>query len=101
MERFNIAGALHRKLAALAPIHGVSIGRRDDKATWRIDFKDEATDQQKAAASAAFAAFDSAAEEAAEVAEKDRALAVEAKMRELATAMVDDPTLLARLRATK
>jgi hypothetical protein len=32
----------------VAPIHGVSIGRYEDKATWRIDFKDEATDKQKA-----------------------------------------------------
>jgi hypothetical protein len=30
------------------PIEGVSIGRLDDKSTWRIDFMAEATSQQRA-----------------------------------------------------
>ena len=34
-----------------------SIGRADDKTTWRIDFKDEATSEQRAAAAATVAAF--------------------------------------------
>jgi len=49
---------LHDLIAALAPIDGVSIGKRSDKTTWRIDFKPEATEQQKAAAQAALDAFD-------------------------------------------
>jgi hypothetical protein len=41
---------LHEAIAAVAPIDGISIGRWDDKATWRIDFKAEATQEQKDAA---------------------------------------------------
>lgn len=59
-----IAQKLNAAIAAVCPIHGVSIGvssgRVADKATWRIDFKDEATTQQKAAAQAALEAFDPA-----------------------------------------
>lgn len=43
---------LHELLAAVCPIDGVSIGIQDDKTTWRIDFKDEATADEKAAAQA-------------------------------------------------
>jgi len=43
----NIAGALDEKIKKVAPIHGVSIEDKDDKSTWRIDFKDEATEKQK------------------------------------------------------
>jgi len=49
---------LHEKIITVCPIHGVSIGRRDDKATWRIDFKDEATEQQRSAARVVLDAFD-------------------------------------------
>ena len=45
-----ITSDLHRALSELAPIDGVSIGRRDDKSTWRIDFKTEATKEQQAVA---------------------------------------------------
>jgi hypothetical protein len=31
----------------VCPIHGVSFGKLDDKKTWRIDFSNEATDEQK------------------------------------------------------
>jgi hypothetical protein len=40
------------------PIHGVSIGRKNDKSTWRIDFKDEATIEQKIEASKLLQDFD-------------------------------------------
>ena len=53
-----IVGILTEQIAAVCPIHGVSIGRRADKNTWRIDFKDEATAAQRRAAAAALAAFD-------------------------------------------
>lgn len=36
--------------AAQIPIVGVSIGREDDKRTWRVDFMDEASAAQKVAA---------------------------------------------------
>ncbi len=58
----NIAGMLHTKVAAVCPIHGVSIGRRNDKATWSIRFTDEATTEQRAAADAVLAAYDHDAE---------------------------------------
>lgn len=45
-----IAEKLDAAIKAVCPIHGVSIGRVDDKAIWRIDFKDEATAEQRSAA---------------------------------------------------
>lgn len=50
--------ALHRKIAAVCPIDGVSIGDWSDKKTWRISVYDAATDSQKAAAQAVIDAFD-------------------------------------------
>lgn len=41
---------LDKALKAVCPVSGVSIGRKNNKATWRIDFMDEATDEQKKAA---------------------------------------------------
>lgn len=52
---------LHNALAAVAPIVGVSVGRADDKATWRIDFAADATSGQRDAAQSVLAAFDAAA----------------------------------------
>ena len=49
--------ALHAAIEAVAPIDGVSVGSRADKATWRVSFKPEATDEQKAAAASVVAAF--------------------------------------------
>ena len=57
----SIAAALDAAVKAVCPIDGVSIGVPGDKATWRIDFKDEASAQQRAAAEAVLAAFDPAA----------------------------------------
>lgn len=42
-----LAEKLHAAVAAKAPIYGVSIGKRDDKSTWVIHFKPEATEQQR------------------------------------------------------
>mgnify|MGYP001583298092 CR=1 FL=1 len=53
-----IAAKLDATIKAVCPIEGVSIGRRDDKATWRIDFKPKATQPQKDAAQAVLDAFD-------------------------------------------
>lgn len=41
---------LHTAVAAVCPIDGVSVGRWNDKATWRIKFAPDATDAQRAAA---------------------------------------------------
>lgn len=73
--------ALNAAVAQVCPIDGVSIGRRDDKATWRIDFRPAANDQQKAAALAVVEAFD-----------PDAALKAELKAR------VDDDAERVRLR---
>ena len=44
--------------AASIPIHGISIGRKDDRSTWRIDFAPDATDGQRALAAQIVAEFD-------------------------------------------
>lgn len=54
----SIASKLDAAIKAVCPIHGVSIGRADDKQTWRIDFADEATAEQREAAHGVLAAFD-------------------------------------------
>lgn len=48
---------LDAEIKAVCPIHGVSIGRKDDKSTWRIDFADTATVEQREAARSALDAF--------------------------------------------
>ncbi len=48
---------LDNAIKAVCPIDGISIGRKDNKATWRIDFKDEATPEQRTAAQAVMDAF--------------------------------------------
>ena len=53
--------ALHKSLAAVCSIQGVSVGDPSDKATWRIDFDPAATDAQRQAAQAALQAFDPSA----------------------------------------
>ena len=46
----KLSTVLDINLKKVCPIIGVSIGREDDKATWRIDFDDSATEEQKQAA---------------------------------------------------
>lgn len=67
----TVAAQLDTALRAVAPITGVSIGRRDDKATWRLDFAPEATQAHRDAAAGVVTSFDVAAFEAAETAERD------------------------------
>ena len=54
---------LDNQIQTVCPIFGVSIGRTEDKLTWRIDFKPEATPAQRAAAQAVVDSFNVAAEE--------------------------------------
>lgn len=54
----KLHAAVNAAVGVVAPIYGVSIGRKDDKATWRIDFKDEATPEQRAAAAEVLTSFD-------------------------------------------
>jgi len=55
-----LADEVHKQLAKIAPIDGVSIGNREDRTTWSLSFKDTATDTQKAEAMRALLAFDPA-----------------------------------------
>lgn len=57
------------ELKKLCPIHGMSFGKLNDKSTWRIDFTDEATEEQKAAAQAYVDAFEWTAEKEREQAD--------------------------------
>ena len=54
--------SLHEAVAAAAPIEGVRVGKPADRATWSIDFRDEATDAERAAAQAAMDAWSEPAE---------------------------------------
>lgn len=54
----DVIRQLHLIVEAVCPIDGVSIGRKDDKSTWRIDFKTEATPAQQQAARDVVLAFD-------------------------------------------
>lgn len=53
----NIAAKLDAAIKAVCPIHGVSIGRADDKQTWRIDYADDATAEQREAAQSVLVSF--------------------------------------------
>lgn len=46
------AAKLDSEIQKACPIYGVSIGRKDDKSTWRIDYKPEATQEQRDIAAA-------------------------------------------------
>lgn len=59
LQQLNtLSQTLTDRLGALCPIEGVSLGDPADKSTWRIDFAKEASEEQRAAAQAAIAAFD-------------------------------------------
>jgi hypothetical protein len=98
MDFDTTAADLHAAIAAVCPIHGVSIGRKDDKATWRIDFAPEASKEQKTAAAAAMAGFD--VQVARVLQEEKRATEerIALRMRELAILIDRDPTILDRLK---
>lgn len=87
---FNLAAKLHERITAVCPIDGVSVGRKDDKATWRIDFAAGASQPQRVAALAALAAFDVGAAES-----DDEARAVRS---EVLTAQSRSDALIAQLR---
>jgi hypothetical protein len=49
---------LHQNIEQVCPIYSVSIGDKNDKSTWKIDFKPEANNGQKTAANSVLQAFD-------------------------------------------
>lgn len=49
---------LHSSIAAVCPIDGVSFANPEDSATWMIQFRAEATAEQRSAAQEILAAFD-------------------------------------------
>ena len=59
----QLNAVLDNQINAVCPINGVAIGDAISKSTWRIDFKPEATAQQRSDAQAVVAAFDVALEE--------------------------------------
>lgn len=56
--RAALIQVLHTRIVSVCPIEGVSIGDWLDKATWRVDYKLEATQTQREAAQAVIAGFD-------------------------------------------
>ena len=48
----TFASKLDQKIKAVCPISGISIGRKDDKSTWRISFVPAGSPQERAAAAA-------------------------------------------------
>jgi hypothetical protein len=49
---------LNDALEKVAPIDGVRIGRKDDRSTWDVYFRPEATKEERAAAKAVIESFD-------------------------------------------
>ena len=82
----NIAALVHAAVAAVCPIHGVSIGRKADKTTWRIDFADDATEQQKLEARLVKDNFDLVAKIAEEDAKRQRSAKIDVEVRRMAEA---------------
>lgn len=64
----KLAQILHLRIAAVAPIIGVTIGDPDDKVTWIVDYLPEATTEQRSAAQQIIDQFDLAAATAEETA---------------------------------
>lgn len=58
MAELNLVEKVDAALKAVCPIDGVSIGRDSDKTTWRIDFSESATADQRAAAQGVIDSFD-------------------------------------------
>lgn len=54
----NKTEALYQAIIAVCPAEGVSIGRWENRATWRIDYTPDATAEQRAAAQTVINTFD-------------------------------------------
>ena len=82
MKRIRVGGRLHAEIEQSALIHGVTIGRWDDRETWSIQFKPEATKRQRQDAHAALSAFNVEAAEGEE-SEPDRVKELERRVEAL------------------
>lgn len=70
-------------MRAVCPLEGVSVGKSGDSSTVRVDYRADATDQQKEAAQAALASFDwSDAAQDAWQEQQDRSRAIAALLTE-------------------
>lgn len=77
MTAYGLTRALER---AGIPIVGVSVGREDDRTTWRCDFRDTATAAQRAHAASLMATYDAATDALLAQDLADKALALKALM---------------------
>lgn len=46
----DLISELHKRISAICPISGLSISKKDNKETWAINFKGNATQEQKTSA---------------------------------------------------
>ena len=46
----RLEAVIQEKIQAVCPIYGISFGRLDDKSTWRINYEERATKEEKAKA---------------------------------------------------
>lgn len=53
----NLETALDEMIKRICPVHGISFGNINNRKTWRIDFTEEATDEQKNSAMKAMDEF--------------------------------------------
>lgn len=51
---------LRTAVLAVCPVEGVSVGKWNDRSTWRVDYSADATSSQRDAAAAVLGAFDGA-----------------------------------------
>ena len=58
LQKAAVLEAMMRAVSKVAPIEGISVGRYDDRKTWRIDFKKSATPGEINVGNAVLAAFD-------------------------------------------
>lgn len=74
----SVLTLLHQAIASVCPIDGVSAGDWSDKATWRIEFAQTATQAQRDAAAVVVAGFDVLAAEASLAEDATRVIGIRA-----------------------
>jgi len=85
------ASDLDTAIRAVCPhIDGVSIGRVDDKTTWRIDFRAEAIAEERAAAATVVENFDASALDTPELSPLERLAELMIEKGLLTQAQVDE-----------